>query len=354
MNNTNLISIAIDCMGGDFGVSVTIPAAINFLQKHTAKLLLVGQQNIINETLQNLANQSTTSNKNFNLQILQKYLDENLIQIIHAEQVVTMDDSPALSIKNKKKSSMRIAINLVKENIANACVSAGNTGALMATSHFVLKMLPNIERPAICGAIPTQIPNKCSFMLDLGANVDCNEHHLYQFAKMGTAWATAVGQIDNPKVGLLNIGEEEIKGNNVVKNAAKLLNNSDETVNFVGNIEGDSIYKGEIDVIVCDGFVGNVALKTSEGLVQTLATALKQEFQRTLISKFGAALSLPALNRFKSRFDHRRYNGAILLGLKGISIKSHGSADIVAFEHAIEHAYIAAENNILQKIQNLI
>lgn len=343
---TNIISIAIDCMGGDFGTSVTIPAALNFLKnnqlrKHSVQLLLVGQQNIINETLQQTCDKNT----------LQKYLDENLIKIIHAEQVVTMDDSPALSIKNKKKSSMRIAINLVKENIANACVSAGNTGALMATSHFVLKMLPNIERPAICAAIPTLIPNKCSFMLDLGANVDCNEHHLYQFSKMGSAWATAVGQIDNPKVALLNIGEEEIKGNNVVKNAAKLLK-SDE--NFVGNIEGDSIYKGEIDVIVCDGFVGNVALKTSEGLVQTLAMALKQEYQRTLISKFGAALSLPALKRFKNRFDHRRYNGAILLGLKGISIKSHGSADVVSFEHAIEHAYIAAENNILQKIQSLI
>lgn len=340
----NNITIAIDCMGGDFGVAVTIPAAINFLQNsqhQNVNLLLVGQQKIINENLQKFCDKN----------ILQKFLDENLITIIHAEQVVTMDDSPTLSIKNKKNSSMRVAINSVKDKIADACVSAGNTGALMATSHFVLKMLPNIERPAICGAIPTIIPNKCSFMLDLGANVDCNENHLYQFAKMGTAWARAVGQIENPKVALLNIGEEEIKGNNVVKNAAKLLKDDQ---NFVGNIEGDAIYKGEIDVIVCDGFVGNVALKTSEGLVQTLAAALKQEYKRTLISKFGAALSLPALKRFKNRFDHRRYNGAILLGLQGISIKSHGSADAVAFEHAIEHAYIAAQNDILQKIQNLI
>lgn len=344
MNSQNIITIAIDCMGGDFGTSMTIPAAINFLQNsqhQNVNLLLIGQENVINESLQKFCDKN----------ILQKFLDENLIKIIHAEQVVAMDDSPTLCIRNKKNSSMRIAINAVKDKIANACVSAGNTGALMATSHFVLKMLPNIERPAICGAIPTTVPDKCSFMLDLGANVDCNEHHLYQFAKMGTAWARAVGQIENPKVALLNIGSEEIKGNNVVKNATKLLK---DDPNFVGNIEGDAIYHGEIDVIVCDGFVGNVALKTSEGLVQTLAAALKQEYKRTLISKFGAALSLPALKRFKNRFDHRRYNGAILLGLQGISIKSHGSADVVAFEHAIEHAYIAAKNDILQKIQNLI
>ena len=320
--------IAIDCMGGDHGPSVTVPAALRFLDEHPgASLVLVGHEEAIRALLGGRG-------------------DDPRLRVVHASEVVGMDESPALALRNKKDSSMRVAINLVKQSEADACISAGNTGALMAISRFVLKMLPGIERPAICTAIPTA--NGHTHMLDLGANVDCAPEHLLQFGIMGAMLVAAVEHTDRPTVGLLNIGEEEIKGNEVVKSAAELLR--DSGLNFIGNVEGDGIYKGEADVIVCDGFVGNVALKTSEGLAQMLASSLKAEFSRNWLTKLAALIAMPVLTKFKKRFDHRRYNGAVLLGLKGITVKSHGSADAFAFGFAIARAYDAAENRVIERI----
>ena len=315
-------------MGGDHGPSVTVPAAIRFLVDHSAAhLILVGQEDVIRP-------------------LLGHHHQNPRLQIVHASQVVGMDESPSLALRNKKDSSMRIAINLVKSGDADACVSAGNTGALMAISRFVLKMLPGIERPAICAPLPTL--NGHTHMLDLGANVDCGPEHLLQFGVMGAMLVAAMEHKERPSVGLLNIGEEEIKGNEVVKAAGDLLRSSG--LNFIGNVEGDGIYKGEADVVVCDGFVGNVALKTSEGLAQMLASSLRSEFKRNWLTKIAALIAISVLNNFKKRFDHRRYNGAILLGLRGISVKSHGSADILAFGNAISRAFDAAENKVLERI----
>ncbi|OMG54942.1 phosphate acyltransferase [Azonexus hydrophilus] len=320
--------IAIDCMGGDHGPSVTVPAAIRFLAEHpAAHLVLVGQEEVLRP-------------------LLAARIDDPRLRLVHASEIVGMDESPALALRNKKDSSMRVAINLVKSGEADACVSAGNTGALMAISRFVLKMLPGIDRPAICAPLPTV--NGHTHMLDLGANVDCAPEHLLQFGIMGAMLVAAMEHKERPTVGILNIGEEEIKGNEVVKAAAELLRGSD--LNFIGNVEGDGIYKGEADVIVCDGFVGNVALKTSEGLAQMLASSLRSEFKRNWLTKLAALIAISVLNNFKRRFDHRRYNGAILLGLKGISVKSHGSADELSFGNAISRAYDAAENRVLERI----
>ncbi len=324
--------IAIDCMGGDHGPSVTVPAALHFLAEHSAAhLILVGQEDVLRPLL---GNQSKNSR----------------LRLVHASEVVGMDESPALALRNKKDSSMRVAINLVKNGEADACVSAGNTGALMAISRFVLKMLPGIERPAICAPVPTI--NGHTHMLDLGANVDCTAEHLLQFGIMGAMLISAMEHKERPTVGLLNIGEEEIKGNEVVKAAGELLRNSG--LNFVGNVEGDGIFKGEADVIVCDGFVGNVSLKTTEGLAQMLASSLRSEFKRNWLTKLAALAAMSVLNRFKQRFDHRRYNGAVLLGLRGISVKSHGSADKLAFGKAISRAYDAAENRVVERIAGRI
>lgn len=324
--------IAIDCMGGDHGPSVTVPAALQFFAEHSAAhLILVGQEDVLRPLL---GSQSENSR----------------LRIVHASEVVGMDEAPALALRNKKDSSMRVAINLVKAGEADACVSAGNTGALMAISRFVLKMLPGIERPAICAPLPTV--NGHTHMLDLGANVDCTAQHLLQFGIMGSMLISAMEHKERPRVGLLNIGEEEIKGNEVVKAAAELLRNSG--LNFIGNVEGDGIFKGEADVVVCDGFVGNVALKTCEGLAQMLASSLRSEFKRNWLTKLAALVAISVLNNFKRRFDHRRYNGAILLGLKGISVKSHGSADVLAFGNAISRAYDAAENRVVERIAGRI
>jgi len=320
-------TIAIDCMGGDHGPSVTVPAAFAFLREHPeAKVILVGQEAKI-------------------LPLLPKDCSGRY-EIVHADDVVAMDESPTLALKNKKKSSMRLALNLVKSGQAEASVSAGNTGALMAMSRFVLKMLPGIDRPAICPVMPTI--NGHFYMLDLGANVDCNAEHLLQFGIMGAMLAAALDHNEQPRVGLLNIGEEDIKGNEVVKEAAGLLRNSG--LNFIGNVEGDGIYHGEADVVVCDGFVGNVALKTSEGLARMLEHSLKQEFSRSLVTRLSALIALPVLKRFKARVDPRRYNGASLLGLKGLSMKSHGSADAVSFAHALRRAHEAASNRVVERI----
>lgn len=319
-------------MGGDHGPSVTVPAAKHFLAKHPeASLLLVGLEDRIKA-------------------VLGQHAFGDRLRIVHASQVVEMHEPPALALKNKKDSSMRVALNLVKDGAADACVSAGNTGALMATSRFVLKMLPGIDRPAICPQLPSGDGH--TYMLDLGANVDCSPEHLLQFGIMGALMASAMDHKEQPTVGLLNIGSEDIKGNEVVKAAAELLANSG--LNFIGNIEGDGIYKGEADVIVCDGFVGNVALKASEGVAQMMSRGIREEFGRNWLTLLAGLIAKPVLNRFKKRVDHRRYNGALFLGLKGISVKSHGSADTFAFCKAIERAYDAAQNKVVERITERI
>lgn len=321
------VTVAIDCMGGDFGPAVTVRAARDFVENHDdVKVILVGLEEKISPFLARAA--------------------DSRIAVHHASKIVAMDEAPALALRNKKDSSMRVAINLVKQGEADACVSAGNTGALMAISRFVLKMLPGIDRPAICAILPTAKGH--SHVLDLGANVDCSPEHLLQFGIMGASLVAAMEHKDRPTVGILNIGAEAIKGNDVVKRAAELLRESG--LNFVGNVEGDGIYKGEAEVIVCDGFVGNVALKASEGLAQMLATFLKREFNRNLLTKLVALIALPVLNSFKKHVDHRRYNGATLLGLKGIVVKSHGSADVFSFANAIERAAEEARTGVLSRI----
>lgn len=314
-------------MGGDFGPPVTVRAARDFVENHDdVKVILIG----LEETIRPYLSRSI----------------DNRILVRHASEIVAMDEPPAQALRNKKDSSMRVAINLVKQGEADACVSAGNTGALMAISRFVLKMLPGIDRPAICAVLPTAKGH--SHVLDLGANVDCSPEHLLQFGIMGTSLVSAIEHTDRPTVGILNIGEEDIKGNDVVKRAAELLRESG--LNFVGNVEGDGIYKGEAEVIVCDGFVGNVALKASEGLAQMLASFLRQEFNRNLLTKLVALIALPVLNSFKKHVDHRRYNGATLLGLKGIVVKSHGSADVFSFANALERAAEEARTGVLSRI----
>ena len=325
------ITIAIDCMGGDHGPNVTVPAALDFLSCNVdARVILVGLEEKLRA-------------------ILPAPVPER-VAIRHASEVVAMDEPPALALRNKKDSSMRVAINLVKEGEADACISAGNTGALMAISRFVLKMLPGIDRPAICAVLPTVKGHV--HVLDMGANVDCSPEHLLQFGIMGAMLVAAVDHREQPTVGILNIGEEDIKGNEVVKQAAELLRNSG--LNFIGNVEGDGVYKGEAEVVVCDGFVGNVALKTAEGLAQMLSTFLRQEFGRNLFTKLVALLALPVLKGFKRRVDHRRYNGASLLGLKGIVVKSHGSADAYGFRHAIERAAEEARGQVLSRIADQV
>ena len=324
------ITLAVDAMGGDHGPKVTIPASINALSKYDQlHIILVGDKELIQKELQ----------KN-------KYTNTRLT-IQHATEVVEMDESPQSALKNKKDSSMRVAINLIKEEKAQACVSAGNTGALMATARYVLKMLPGIDRPAIASSLPSQ--KGTTYMLDLGANTDCTAEHLLQFAVMGAMLVSSVTGNPKPSVGLLNIGAEDIKGNEIVKESGELLRRSH--LNFYGNVEGNDIFKGTTDVVVCDGFVGNVALKTAEGIAQLMGRFLTQEFKRNWITKLMAFVSLLVLNRFKKRLDPRRYNGASFLGLKGIVVKSHGGADSYSFFFAIQTAIEESKNNVLEKIQ---
>ena len=318
-------------MGGDHGPEVTVRAALEFVRKHEdVRAILVGVEEKVRPLLGDV--------------------DLSRLIIRHASEVVAMDESPALAIRTKKDSSMRVALDLVKEGEADACVSAGNTGALMAISRFVLKMLPGIDRPAICAVLPTTSGHV--HMLDLGANVDCSPEHLLQFGIMGASLVGAIEHKERPSVGLLNIGEEDIKGNDVVKRAAELL--KDSGLNFVGNVEGDGLYKGEADVVVCDGFVGNVALKTSEGLAQMLGTFLREEFSRNLLTKLTALVALPVIKHFKRRVDHRRYNGASLLGLRGIVVKSHGSADAFSFGNALDRAADTVRNGVLERISQRV
>ena len=323
------VSIAVDCMGGDHGVRITVPASIKFLEKNfNSKVILVGDEAAI-------------------LIELKKYkVDTDRVTIKDADQVVTMEDEPTQALRNKRNSSMRIAIDMVKSGEADAAISAGNTGALMGISRFVLKMLPGIQRPAIASLLPSLKGHTC--VLDLGANVKCEAEHFLQFGVMGSCLFSAIRGKSRPSIGLLNIGEEDIKGNDVVKAASELLKSSG--LNFLGNVEGSDIYLGETDVIVCDGFVGNVALKTSEGLTQMLAHYLKEEFNKGWISKISGIMALPVIKQFRKRVDYRRYNGASLLGLKGVVVKSHGAADSFAFTFALEKAFSEVENNMLDQI----
>ncbi len=323
-----MISISIDAMSGDSGLPVTAPAVLSVLKKHDdLKIIMVGDEALMSKAI---------PNKPDNLEFKQ------------TTQVVAMDEAPASALRGKKDSSMRIAINLVKEKSADACVSAGNTGALMATGRFVLRMLEGINRPAICTALPTIKSH--SWMLDLGANVDSDSEHLLQFAIMGNALVRAVDDNDKPSIGLLNIGEEDAKGNHVVKSAAALLNKTN--LNYYGFVEGDDIYKGTVDLIVSDGFVGNVALKASEGVAMMIRHFLSIEFKRNIFRKISGVIAMPVLKSLKKRIDPRRYNGASLLGLNGVLVKSHGGTDAYGFEHAIEAAYSQVKNGLLDKIKH--
>jgi glycerol-3-phosphate acyltransferase PlsX len=332
------LTISIDAMGGDHGPEVVIPAAISALKKHPeVTFILVGDEDTVEYHLQQ---------NGIN--------DEPRLRIHHASQQVAMDELPSQALRGKKDSSMRVAINLVKQGDASACVSAGNTGALMATARFVLKTLPGIERPAIISAIPT-MKGHC-YVLDLGANVDSSAAHLVQFAVMGSVLSELVDGIEQPRVGLLNIGSEEIKGNERVKEASRLLEQTD--LNYIGYIEGDGLYHGEADVVVCDGFVGNVALKTSEGVVHMIRHYLRQSFSRNWLTKLAGLIASPVLNHFRNELDPRAYNGANLIGLQGIVIKSHGGADEFAFANAIDIAIVEAAqdvpNNISKHLEVLL
>ncbi len=325
-------TIAVDCMGGDLGPKVTLAASRNFLENHPdARVILVGLPEVL---------------AGFNHPRASK---------VAATEVVGMDDAVEVALRRKKDSSMRVAIQQVKEGAAQAAVSAGNTGALMAISYFVLKTLDGIDRPAIAGQIPN-VKGVATTVLDMGANVDCSPENLLQFAVMGSAWVSVLSGQDNPSVGLLNIGEETIKGNEVTKIAGKLLRSAANSgdVNFFGNVEGNDIFKGTVDVVVCDGFVGNVALKTSEGLASMIGEFLKKEFSRNILTKIAGLFSYSVLTALKKRVDHRRYNGGALLGLRGLVFKSHGSADEMAFEFALARAYDSARNNLLELVQTRI
>ena len=324
--------IAVDCMGGDHGLAITLPACRAFLDTHPhARLLLVGQA-------QQLASFSHAR-----------------ASVVPASQVVTMDDPLEIALRKKKDSSMRVAVEQVKSGAAQAAVSAGNTGALMAIARYVLKTLDGIDRPAIAAQMPNA-KGTATTVLDMGANVDCTAEHLFQFAVMGSALVSVLNEDENPTVGLLNIGEEAIKGNEIIKKTGELLRSAAKSgdLNFYGNVEGNDIFTGLTDLVVCDGFVGNVSLKSSEGVAKMIVEFLKTEFSRNIFTKFAAIVAYPVLKALKNRVDHRRYNGAALLGLRGLVFKSHGSADAYAFEHALKKAYDAASHNLLDKVRSRI
>jgi glycerol-3-phosphate acyltransferase PlsX len=327
-----MTTLAVDCMGGDHGPCVTLVACRRFLDTHPdAKLLLVGLPDLLSS------------------------FSHPRAQVIAASEVVAMDDPIEVALRRKKDSSMRVAIEQVKTGAAQAVVSAGNTGALMAIARYLLKTIDGIDRPAIAGRMP-DFKGGGTTMLDLGANVDCTPQHLLQFAVMGSALVSVLDNIENPTVGLLNIGEEDIKGSEVIKKTADLLRNAAKSgdLNFVGNVEGTDIYEGVVNLIVCDGFVGNVALKASEGLARKISETLKNSFTHNIFTKITGIFAYPVLSDFKDRVDHRRYNGAALLGLNGIVFKSHGSADDVAFGTALNRAYDAAHHNLLERVRSRI
>ncbi len=331
-----MITIAVDCMGGDVGPAVTLPACQAFLDDHPeARLLLVSLPSVAQD--------------------FPVLTNHERCTWVTATDVIAMDDPVEIALRKKKDSSMRVAITQVKDGLADVAVSAGNTGALMAIARYVLKTLDGIDRPAIASQLPNA-KGAGTTVLDLGANVDCTAEHLLQFAVMGSALVVAItGQV-SPSVGLLNVGEEVIKGNESIKKAGILLRNAAKSgdLNFYGNVEGNDIFAGTVDIVVCDGFVGNVALKTSEGLAAMIGGFMKQEFSRNIFTKLGALVAYPVLSAFKKRVDHRRYNGAALLGLRGLVFKSHGSADAFAFEQALGRAYDAAHNQLLSNVRDRI
>jgi glycerol-3-phosphate acyltransferase PlsX len=325
-----MITIAVDCMGGDHGPQVTLVACRQFLDRHEeAQLIMVGLPECFSGFTHPRA------------------------QLVGASEVVTMDDPLEVALRRKKDSSMRISIQQVKDGAAQAAVSAGNTAALMAISRYLLKTLDGIDRPAIAGQIPNA-KGKATTVLDMGANVDCSAEHLLQFAVMGAALVSVLNGEENPSVGLLNIGEEAIKGNEVIKKAGELLRSAAKSgdLNFYGNVEGNDIFKGTTDIVVCDGFVGNVALKASEGLAAMVSQFLKKSFSRNIFTKLAGIFAYPALTGFKKLVDHRRHNGAALLGLRGLVFKSHGSADELAFLVALSRAYDAADHDLLARVQS--
>jgi len=329
----SMITLAVDCMGGDFGPPVTLPACAHFLASHPdVRLLLVAKPEVRAQ--------------------FAALASHGRCEWVDASEVVAMDDPVEVALRRKKNSSMRVAIQQVKDGKAQAVVSSGNTGALMAIARYVLKTLDGIDRPAIASQLPNQTGGSTT-VLDLGANVDCSAQHLLQFAVMGSALVTAVSGRSNPSVGLLNVGEEVIKGSEVIKQAGELLRSAGQAgdLNFAGNVEGNDIFKGTVDIVVCDGFVGNVALKASEGLASMISGFIRQEFSRNLLTKLVALVAYPVLSAFKKRVDHRRYNGAALLGLRGLVFKSHGSADAFAFGQALARAYDAAHNGLLGQVQ---
>ncbi|MDR0457800.1 MAG: phosphate acyltransferase PlsX [Burkholderiaceae bacterium] len=327
-----MIVLAVDCMGGDCGLSVTLPACRQFLESTPdVTLLLVG-----------------------NPAGLENFQHERA-RVVPAAEVVAMDEPIEIALRKKKDSSMRVAIEQVRQQAAQAAVSAGNTGALMAIARYLLKTMPGIDRPAIATQLPN-IKGGVTTVLDLGANVDCAAEHLLQFAVMGSALISVLQNDPQPTVGLLNIGEEQIKGSEVTKRAGDLLRAAAQSgdLNFLGNVEGNDIFKGTADIVVCDGFVGNVLLKTTEGLATMIGSFLRQEFKRTPLSRLAGLMAVPVMHRLKSRLDHRRYNGAALLGLRGLVFKSHGSADVTGFRYALYHAYDAARKQLLSRVQTRV
>lgn len=324
-------------MGGDHGISVTIPASVAFVNSQTdAELVLVGNEELIRAELAK-----------------HKAADHPRLSVRNATEIVAMDDSVEIALRRKRDSSMRVAIGLVRDGQAQACVSAGNTGALMAISRYLLKTLPGVDRPAICTILPNQ-KNGPTYMLDLGANVDCEPDHLRQFARMASALVAAVEGKPKPTVGLLNVGTEEIKGNDVVKRASELLHDDHAkgVLNYYGNVEGNDIFEGTTDIVVCDGFVGNISLKTAEGLGRFFRVVLRSEFKSGFLNMLGAVLARGALKAVSSRLNPSRFNGASLLGLRGLVFKSHGSADTYAYECAIQRAYDAVKRDVLQRISD--
>jgi glycerol-3-phosphate acyltransferase PlsX len=323
--------VAIDAMGGDFGPRHIVQASIAcLLATPSLHLILVGQSSLLEELLARHSG-----------------VDRSRLHVLHASEVITMDERPSQALRGKPDSSMRVALGLLAEGKADACVSAGNTGALMALSRFVLKTLPGIDRPAMVAAIPTQ-RGYCQ-LLDLGANVDCTAEHLYQFAVMGSVAAEALGMM-RPRVALLNVGTEDIKGNQQVKLAASLLQAA-PGLNYIGFVEGDGLYRGEADVVVCDGFVGNVLLKSSEGLALMIGERIERLFRRNLLSRLVGLMARPVLGRLKADLAPARHNGASFLGLQGIVVKSHGSADAQGFQSAIQRALIEIQENLPQRLR---
>jgi phosphate acyltransferase len=324
-----MITLAVDCMGGDHGPSITLPACRQFLANHAdVHLLLVGLPTAVSS------------------------FEHERVTLVHASEVVGMDDPVEVAMRKKKDSSMRVAVRQVKDGAAQVAVSAGNTGALMALSRYLLKTVDGIDRPAFAASIPNA-KGSATLVLDVGANVDCTPEHLLQFAVMGSALIAVLNGNERASVGLLNIGEEVIKGNEVIKKSSQLLLTAAKAgdLNFYGNVEGNDIFKGTTDIVVCDGFVGNVALKTGEGVATMIVNFLKAEFSRNIFTKIAAIVAYPVLSALKKRVDHRIYNGVPLLGLRGLVFKSHGSADAFAFEQALNRAYDAARNNLLDKVQ---